>query len=121
MGRGDGHRDTAACSRLPAIGRARATIWSSPRGGKVDYGHEHRRRPSGPPSTSAVPVGPSVERWQAMSAIERERFFADVFAAFDVPAEPMTKGRPPPARQERGAGRPDPALQDHRADDLRGR
>jgi len=56
-----------------------------------------------------------------MSAIERERFFADVFAAFDVPAEPMTKGRPPPARQERGAGRPDPALQDHRADDLRGR
>ena len=29
-----------------------------------------------------------------MSAIERERFFADVFAAFDVPAEAMTEGRP---------------------------
>ena len=42
----------------------------------------------------AVPVGPSVERWQAMNAIERERFFADVFAAFNVPAEAMTEGRP---------------------------
>jgi Uma2 family endonuclease len=48
----------------------------------------------GPTSPSAVPVGPSVERWQAMSAIERERFFADVFAAFDVPAQAMTEGRP---------------------------
>jgi len=73
------------------------------------------------PRPPSVRVGPSVERWQAMSASERERFFADVFAAFDVPAEAMTEGRPHPARQERGAGRPDPALQEHRADDLRGR
>jgi len=50
-------------------------------------------RPS-PPPASAVPVGPSVERWHAMSASERERFLADIFAAFDVPAEAMTGGRP---------------------------
>jgi Uma2 family endonuclease len=48
----------------------------------------------GPPPPSAVPVGPSVERWQAMSAIERERFFADIFAAFDVPTQAMSEGRP---------------------------
>jgi Uma2 family endonuclease len=35
-----------------------------------------------------------VERWHAMSASERERFFADIFAAFDVPTEAMTEGRP---------------------------
>jgi len=29
-----------------------------------------------------------------MSAIERERFFADLFAAFDVPTQAMTEGRP---------------------------
>ena len=46
------------------------------------------------PRPPAVPVGPSVERWQAMSASERDRFFADVFAAFDVPAEAMTEGQP---------------------------
>ncbi len=48
----------------------------------------------GPPPPYAVPVGPSVERWRAMSTIERERFFAAIFAAFDVPAEAMTEGRP---------------------------
>jgi Uma2 family endonuclease len=46
------------------------------------------------PQPAHVPVGPSVERWRAMSAAERDRFFADVFAAFDVPAEAMAEGRP---------------------------
>ncbi len=47
----------------------------------------------GPPP-SPTPVGPSVERWKAMSATERDRFFTDLYAALNASPEAMPEGRP---------------------------
>lgn len=41
-----------------------------------------------------VPIGPSVERWRSMNSGERDRFYAEVFAALNQPADMMTEGRP---------------------------
>ncbi|HEY8380205.1 MAG TPA: Uma2 family endonuclease [Nannocystis sp.] len=46
------------------------------------------------PSPIPVPIGPSAERWRSMSPDERDRFYAEVFAALNQPAEMMTEGRP---------------------------
>ncbi len=41
-----------------------------------------------------VPVGPSVERWHAMSAEERNCFFDEVFASLEAATDAMSEGRP---------------------------
>lgn len=39
-------------------------------------------------------MGPSAERWRTLSAADRDRFFDEIFAARDRPAEAMSEGRP---------------------------
>jgi Uma2 family endonuclease len=52
--------------------------------------------PSDPPPSPrrAIPVGPSVDAWRAMSPAARERFLLDVLDALSDPRDLMTEGRP---------------------------
>lgn len=82
----------------PNLVRARDTVhdepWPSPSAGA---------RYTGPMGTAAdatrsppvpVPIGPSVERWRAMTPAERNRFFTEVFDALNDPLDAMGEGRP---------------------------
>jgi hypothetical protein len=42
----------------------------------------------------AIPVGPSLEEWRAMTAAERESFLVKVLDALSDPRNAMTEGRP---------------------------
>lgn len=46
------------------------------------------------PAPPQVPIGPEAERWKAMTEPERDRFYQQIFDAFNVPAEAMAEGRP---------------------------
>ena len=50
----------------------------------------------GTPATAprAIPVGPSVEEWRAMTSAERESFLVKVLDALSDPRDAMTEGRP---------------------------
>ena len=71
-----------------------AELAPAPRGG-VDWKPMSRAAASSDSSSPiAIPVGPSVEKWKAMTPAERDRFLVEVIAAFDVPIEVMSEGRP---------------------------